>query len=305
MWRVNWNVSIYEARHMDVTFAFLKEEQFPEIYSAFMEAFADYHLDASYITETVLFNRAIKNAVDYETSVGVFAGTKMVGFTLIGIDHWKGVPAAFDAGTGIIPAYRGRGIAKQMFDFAIPKLKQLGIEKFILEVLQVNEPAVKAYQKAGFEITREFDCFQLEIAKVKASEELLRPLIIKQVGKETLGSLQRDLEWEPSWENSFASIERIPDEVIIYGSYDERDIVGILVYYPLLNWIVSILVRREYRRKRIATGLLSHFIHNLSPHISLVKLVNADHSDEGLRAFLDKTGFEFEINQFEMEYTVE
>lgn len=266
-----------------------------------MEAFADYYLDAGYMTEDVLFKRAIKNAVDFESSVGVFAGPKIVGFTLIGIDRWKGALSAFDAGTGIIPSYRGKGIAKQMFDFAIPKLRKQHVERFILEVLQVNQPAVKAYQKAGFRISREFDCFQLEKQRVHLQGGEQVPIKIHLVGREILHSFRGELDWEPSWENSFASIERIPDEVILYGAYNGRKCVGILAYYPLLNWIMCLLVRREYRRKGIAGGLLQHFIRSLPSDVSFVKLINVDHGDEAMRAFLEKAGFEFQISQYEME----
>jgi ribosomal protein S18 acetylase RimI-like enzyme len=286
---------------MSLKHDFLKEDQFPQIYAAFMEAFADYYVDAGHITEEVLYNRMQKNAVDFESSIGVFADSKIVGFTLIGIDRWRGELCAFDAGTGIIPAYRGKGIAKQMFDFALPKLRDCGVRKFILEVLQVNEPAVKAYQKAGFRITREFDCFQSERRRVLVLRVARNPFAIKPVGKEILESFRGDLDWEPSWENSFASIQRIPGEVTILGAHHKTDCVGILVYSPMLNWIMCLLVRRQYRRKGVGSGLLFHFMRHLPSDTPSVRLINVDHGDKAMRAFLDKVGFEYLINQYEME----
>ncbi len=138
---------------MPLEYAFLKTEQLARISETFTIAFADYYLDMSSMSERIFTNRAVKNSVRYDCSVGVFDESRLVGVTLAGIDDWLGQPAAFDAGTGIIPDYRGRGIARKMFDFAVPKLRDYGVKKFLLEVLQVNEPAIKAYKAAGFGIT--------------------------------------------------------------------------------------------------------------------------------------------------------
>ena len=109
---------------MSLEYSFLKEEQFPRIHRAFMEAFAEYYVDTSGMTETVLHNRAVKNGVDFGLSAGVFDGKDLVGFTLIGLDRWNEKSGAYDIATGIVPSHTGRGIAGGMFDFALPKLEE-------------------------------------------------------------------------------------------------------------------------------------------------------------------------------------
>jgi ribosomal protein S18 acetylase RimI-like enzyme len=214
---------------MTVRFSFLEKNQFPLVHKTFLEAFSDYQVDMSYMTEEVMFKRAVKNAVDFESSVGIFEGDRMVGFTLIGIDKWQNTLSAFDIGTGIIRNLRGKGIARQMFDFALPRLKTQAVKKFILEVIQTNEPAVKAYRNAGFYITREFDCFELEVKKANLQEKAGSPTNIEFIGRDVLPLLQDFLDWEPSWENSFSAIKRIPDDVVLYGALSEGECVGLLV----------------------------------------------------------------------------
>ncbi|NIO28674.1 MAG: GNAT family N-acetyltransferase [Candidatus Latescibacteria bacterium] len=282
-------------------YSFLTRDHFPLVYRTFVEAFADYYVDASYVTREVLLNRAIKNGVEFESSVGVFDKKKMVGFTIIGIDVWNDSLSAFDAGTGIIPAYKGKGIAKQMFDFAVPRLREKGVSKFLLEVIQANEPAVRAYRKAGFVITREFDCFELNIESANLYAASKLPLEVKPLGKSGLAEFSEHIDWQPSWENSFASIERIPDRVEIYGAFVEGICGGLLVYYPLINWIMSLVVKREYRRKGIATSLVSHFVKTSPSDVSVVKLINVDHSDEGMLKLLEKLRFKLTVKQYEME----
>lgn len=288
-------------------YSFLSSDHYPQIYQTFKEAFADYYLDMSYLTEERLFNRAIKNGVEYESSVGVFDGDKMVGFTLIGIDYWNNELSAFDAGTGIIPGYRGKGIAKQMFEFSLPRLKKRGVKRFILEVLQENERAVKAYQKTGFKITREFDCFELTLADAALETEKDNiHLEIQPVTKDRLSAFREYVDWRPSWENSFSSIERIPgdDDLVMYGAFIDKQWVGLLVYYPFLNWIMSLVVKKAYRRKGIAGRLMAHFIDGFTYDQSKVKLVNVEGSDTGMIKFLEGIGFKVYTRQFEMEFII-
>ena len=73
----------------NMRFSFLKKNLFPLIHRTFLEAFSDYQVDMSYITEEVMFKRAVKNAAAFKSSVGVFDDDRMVGFTLIGIDNWQ------------------------------------------------------------------------------------------------------------------------------------------------------------------------------------------------------------------------
>jgi ribosomal protein S18 acetylase RimI-like enzyme len=282
--------------NMDIQYEFLSNDRFPEIHRTFMEAFADYYVDTSGVTETMLYNRAIKNGVDFGLSVGAVAGDEMVGVTIVGCDRWKGVAAAFDIGTGIVPDYRGKGIAKRMFEFAVPELRNRGVEKFVLEVIQENEPAIKAYKGAGFNVTREFDCFNW---KPNGAPQL--PHDIRPVDREVLSELESHLDWRPSWENSFASIRRIPDDVMMYGAFVEDVCAGVIVYYPLINWITTLVVKREYRRRGVATALLAHFARKRPEGIDAVKLINIDHSDTATLALLANVGVEPIVQQFEME----
>ena len=71
---------------MSLGYRFLDRSTFPVVYRTFVRAFSDYALEMSYMTEERMFNRAIKNGVDFESSVGVYSDEGMVAFTLIEID---------------------------------------------------------------------------------------------------------------------------------------------------------------------------------------------------------------------------
>lgn len=289
---------------MAILYSFLNEKISPQIYEAFLEAFSDYIVDMSYMNEKSFLNRSIKNGIDFSSSVGVFENEKMVGYTLIGIDRFKNYRSAFDIGTGIIKDYRGRGIAREMFNFALPKLKEKGVEKFVLEVIQENEAAVKAYKKSGFEITREFDCFQLEFKKFKFREISKNKLIIQSIGKDNINEFKRFLDWEPSWENSFASIMRIPDEILLFEAVYKEESSGFLAYYPALNWIMSIAVKKEERMKGIGYNLINYLVKQIRNKIDFLNLINVESSDKAMIKFLKNSGFELYGKQYEMELQI-
>jgi ribosomal protein S18 acetylase RimI-like enzyme len=278
---------------------FLRTEEFAQLYDAFMVAFGDYYVDSSYLTREALYNRAIKNGIVFDASVGAFDGGVLVGFTMVGLDEWKGCKAAFDIATGVVPTHRGRGLARRMFDTAVPRLKEWSVERFVLEVLQGNGPAVKAYKSAGFEVTREFDCFSLDRRRARLTPRT--PVDVRLVDRRFLCEVEAYLDWHPSWENSFSSITRIPDAVTLHGAFDGNRCVGLLVYYPVLNWIQTLVVDPSRRRRGIATALIGELLEHLSPEVTTIKLNNVDHSDSATLALLSRTGFELVVSQYEME----
>jgi len=280
---------------------FLREDQLLLLHDAFHEAFADYQLDLSSLTSERLRCRLEKNAVDLESSVGVFDGDTMVGFTLFGIDDWRGTRSAFDAGTGIVPAHRGAGWARRMFDQAMPRLVQRGVRKVVLEVLQDNAPAIKAYEKAGFRKTRELDCYAVERTSLAATEPRGTAVAVRPINNDALQEFREFLGWEPSWENSFSSMARIPEDVARYGAFVGHECVGVLVYCAMLNWITCLLVKASHRRCGVATHLLTSFLENHTWEFPTVKLNNVDRSDQAMHEFLTQCGFTLYVGQFEME----
>ena len=285
-----------------VRYEYLTREQYPEVFRTFREAFADYGINMNYMNEVNMLNRWIKNGVDFSLSSAALDRDRMVGFTMIGAGDWKGKPAAFDAGTGIIPAYRGMGVATGMLREVTRKLVEKNIGNFLLEVLQDNAPAIRAYEKNGFRIEREFDCYMLDIEKTFSVRVPLRnDLLIRPVTRQDLSLFEPFLDWNPSWENSFSAIRRIPDEVMIFGAMKMNRWAGMTAYYPGLNWVMSIAVDPSFRRSGVATALLHHLLVILRGKHDMIRMINVDHSDQAMAAWLKKTGWKRFTGQYEMK----
>lgn len=275
---------------------------FEEIHQTFVDAFSDYAVDVSYMTPDVMRNRAIKNGYDPEASVGVFKDDKMLGFTLVGIDKHYDTWAAFDIMTGLVKGFRGKGIASEMFNFIKPKLNEKKIEEFYLEVLQENKAAIRAYQKTGFKIIRSLDCFTLDVKDFKTTEESRIPLSFRNAQRSEIDDFETFNDWVPSWENSFSSIKRIPDEVIIISAEYSINKVGLLVYYPMLNWIMAFLIDPKYRKMGVGSAMIHELISQLNGNVTMLKFYNIQSEDEDLISFLKTSGFEEVVAQYEMRY---
>lgn len=287
---------------MKVMYKNLVNVSFEELHKTFVDAFADYAVDVSYMTPQVIKNRAIKNGYDPASSVGVFENEKLVGFTLVGIDNHYEKPAAFDIMTGIVKDYRGQGIASQMFDFIKPSLKKKNIQQFFLEVLQENSAAIRAYKKTGFKITRSLECFIINPKSFKPTQESRIPLIFKKLSPSEIDDFETFSDWAPSWENSFNAIKRIPDETIIIDAEYSINKLGLIVYYPLINWIMALQVDPKYRNLGVGSALIARLIDEINGKTDQIKFLNIQSEDEDLIAFLKASGFEIMTSQYEMKY---
>ena len=149
------------------TIRFLGADDAPALLEAFNRAFADYAVDVR-MDEARFRDLLARRAVRLDLSVGAFADGRIVAFLANGFAPWRGAPAAYDSGTGVVPGFRGRGLAARTFDFAAPRLVAEGARRYVLEVLVSNEPALRIYRAKGFAPTRRLLCFEAEPATIAA-----------------------------------------------------------------------------------------------------------------------------------------
>lgn len=73
---------------------------------------------------------------------------------------------AYITHVGIIPAFRGRGIAKRLLMAACSYVKQIGFDRIVLEVDANNLEAITLYRKLGFlPVSSKNNMLQLELKK--------------------------------------------------------------------------------------------------------------------------------------------
>lgn len=132
-----------------------------EILECINKAFSDYSMPIKFTAETMqLFFKT--SDINKALSFCAYSGDDMVGFILNSSNIYNKEPVVFDAGTGVVPEFRGQGIFTSLYAYTEQELCKHGIKKYYLEVLQHNVRAKSLYERNGFSITREFSVMQLD-----------------------------------------------------------------------------------------------------------------------------------------------
>ena len=136
-------------------FRALQETSLQQLADCFNLAFSDYEQPICFTPESLQYYLTASN-VDLRLSFGAFLDEEMVGFILNAAGSYHGQKVVFDAGTGVIPQHRGKGVFSALFAYTCTQLQKCQITSYYLEVLQSNQPAVAIYSKKGFSVEREY-----------------------------------------------------------------------------------------------------------------------------------------------------
>ncbi len=267
-----------------------------EFTTCFNEAFSDYvipfHASAEYLSSR--FNGA---GVNDQLSFGAFGrDNKLVAFIMHGIHEKQGEKIAFNVGTGVIPEYRGRRLVGEIYHQAIPSLKADNVKQVMLEVIQMNEKAIKAYRNIGFEIKRELICFKgsIEIKDHSFRENIeIRTTTTDQFDWDSVTNLWN---YEPSWEQSIHAILRNPHLYEVYLIGEEDHLHGYAVVNSTTGSILQFGVREEFREQGIGATLFR----KIGEKHSKVSILNIDKRDTKTIHFLKRRGLDVMIEQYEM-----
>ncbi len=275
---------------------FLTSQLFPAIHETFVAGFADYLIKFQ-LSEHQFQNHIRLNAVDLDRSVGCFDGESLVGVSLNGFGEWEGKPTTYDAGTTVRPEYRRRGISRAMFDQMIPKFAGEGFEQFLLEVITENEPAVKLYKSLGFYTTRELLLLEAE-SPVKLGTPAPDSIEIREIHRHESIPYENFWDGKPSWQNSREAVERSLRTKRFFGAFDGDDCVGYIIFSAGMGRLAQIAVRRDHRRKGIASRLLLEMQKDSSDQ--KLQVINLDESLTESVVFFRNRGFRKVLGQFEM-----
>lgn len=275
-----------------IRFNTLENTTSQEILDCFNDAFSAYIIPLQLSKE--LFEWKLKSEnFNPSLSVGAFDGDKLVGFILHCTDSKFAPHIVYNGGTGVIEAYRNQAITRKMYNYIIPKLKQNGIKKVLLEVIEGNHAAHQSYLKAGFETIRTLIAYKgdIEVSGINDAIEIIP-------SEQPLVSLSAQMSCVPSWQNASHTLDRVYDTLEVYEAHDNGAIVGYIAYNPLLKRMHQIAVYPNYQRQKIAQTLLN-FIAN--KHGNSQSIINVDSSQLGVNKFLENVGLKKQIQLFEME----
>jgi len=266
------------------------------LHKTFLNAFSDYQvkMDLPILKFQYMLQRRGYVA---KASIGAFNDDILVGFVLNGVRNWDGKLTAYDTGTGVIETYRKQGITSNMLLNVRQLFKEMGVEQYLLEVIQSNTSAFQIYKKQGFKILRDFECFHLDKNKYNPITTY-KVEHINMVNPDDWRELKGFWDFVPSWQNSIDSINAISDAFIYSVVRLNDSIVGYGVIDKKTGDIPQIAVNKNYRCKGIASSIITDLIKNTESNN--INVINVDGESKPMKDFLLKLGFEYGVSQYEM-----
>ncbi|WP_316820367.1 GNAT family N-acetyltransferase [Pedobacter gandavensis] len=260
-------------------------------------SFSDYIVPFQLTLEKLQF-KILTEDVKLNLSVGVFDGDRMVGVMLHGLRDTAEGLVAYNAATGVIPDYRGRGLVRKMYDHLLPELKKLKVKKMLLEVITENYVAIKAYEKMGYTVVRKLDCYtgKIQVGENNAVASL------KEIDGFRWSEFISFWSMAPSWQNDLQSLENSKEHCCIIGAYHDDLLVGYAIFNPTSRKVNQLAVAAAYRSKGIGSQLLS-YINELAGQQE-VYVFNVAHDQASTMSFLKKLGLRSGIAQYEMSRQV-
>lgn len=276
----------------------LNETRIDIIHKAFLDAFSDYAEPFNLSLEQFIYMIERRGCV-LELSFGAFQNNKLIGFVLNGIGNYNGRKTAYDTSTGVIKEFRRKGIAMKILNESLPILIKGGVSQYLLEVLCNNTSALNLYQKAGFNISREFDYYIFSKANLNINNKCMRnDYHFEEIINPNWNLVKTYWEIEPSWQNSICSIQRKINCFHMIGVFKGNHVVGFGIIEKLTGDIPQLVIAKDYQRKGLATALLNHLL-NYSKS-SKIKMINIESKYLPFKEFLRSLNVPLPSKQYEM-----
>lgn len=175
--------------------------ELPYVIDVFLRAFEGYFVPLP--TDPAYWEDRFRSArVDLSGSFGAFDGDELVAFVIHGFGTLNGHVTAFNTGTGVLPAYRGRRLVDAIYEAAIPALRERGVTRSTLEVITKNAVAVRLYERLGFRVEHLWHSFSGTLATQPTDDVLVSADL-------RTADLGTDAQY--SWDYSEESVLRAPE----------------------------------------------------------------------------------------------
>ena len=267
----------------------LADTDFSTIIDCFHQAFENYFVP--FPKENEFWKTRWQLAkVDFSLSYGMFENNLLIGFIINAVDYRNKKRIAFNTGTGVLPAYRGKRIVKSIYKYAIKDLVQHGITACALEVITENTIAIKAYKSIGFNIVKKYKCFSGKI-QLKSNTKVT----LHEINFSEFDALHIPNQEHYSWDHH--------KNVLKNGNYTYFKIINnhifesFFVINPTNGYIAQFdtLTNKEEAWKRLFTGInqiaktvkINNIDERLTNKIKNVALINLKNTIDQFEMRLD------------------
>lgn len=278
-------------------FKTIEDISLTELTHTFNSAFSDYIVRLQF-SESQMLQKLKNENIQLSISYGAYEKNKLVGFILNAFDSYYYPNSIYNAGTGVIPEFRGLRIIEQLYSYAINELVTKGFVNHQLEVAIENEKAKKVYEKTGFKIYRDLACY-----KGKSIQSINSTFEVRQLNSINLKELQEYWNFKPTWQNDSPTINRMIERLTVLTAEINSSIIGYCIFNKDSGRIHQLAVKPNWRKKGIGKALLDGIFKE--GYRGELTILNIDKRDLETNQFLINLGFTTYVDQYEMKLKIE
>jgi ribosomal protein S18 acetylase RimI-like enzyme len=276
----------------------LQDVSLPRLHAAFTDAFSNYEVSMAMPMERLAETMQTRS-YDARLSLGYFADGELVAFILVGCREIEERKVAYNLSTGVARAFQKQGMGDILLKALLHKLREEGIQEFVLEVLVNNHAAQKLYERNGFQIKRRLNCYEKSLAgQDKASLPGQDEYAVKQMLVLSEASYN---SFAPSWQNSFASYQCVSDKYQACLLTEDGHVQAYGIVHKERGSLLQLGIHPQKRNPEIA-GRILELIADATRSEKLV-IVNIE-ANSDMEAILLKQGFTPLVSQYEMHLSL-
>lgn len=266
----------------------LNEVKTIEILQCVNKAFSDYSYPINF--SEVTLNKFIKASnINKSLSFCAYSDEIMVGFIFNSSSIYKDELVVFDAGTGVIPEFRGQGVFTSLYAYVERQLNRIGIKKYYLEVLQQNTRAKTLYNNNGFMVTREFSVLHLTTSSINYNNPIIQ---YKSLEKFDFSCVNNLTLIDPSYEHSYNVIIKNPELYRVAYLENDCKLTAFCVFSIDNGSLITLAYSNIFSLKEIIKTIASSY--------KSITAKNIDTSYSALINMMYSIGFTQITSQYEM-----
>jgi ribosomal protein S18 acetylase RimI-like enzyme len=277
-------------------FKTMEDISLTELTQTFNSAFSDYLVKLQF-SESQMLQKLKSENIQLSMSYGAYEKNKLVGFILNAFDSYYYPKSIYNAGTGVIPEFRGLRIIEQLYSYAIKELVTKGFVNHQLEVAIENEKAKKVYEKTGFKIYRDLACY-----KGKSIQTINSTFEVRKLNTINLKEVNQFWNYNPTWQNDSPTINRMIERLTVLAAEINSSIIGYCIFNKDSGRIHQLAVKKEWRNKGVGRSLINRIVSE--GHDDELTILNIDKRDLETNQFLTNLGFTAYVDQYEMKLEI-
>ncbi|MED3874260.1 GNAT family N-acetyltransferase [Lysinibacillus capsici] len=240
-----------------------------EVLKAWNKGFEGYFIEIN-MTAEMFLQRLVGEGLSPEHSIVVFDQEEPIAIVMNGFRTIDGQKTAWNGGTGISPAYRGKGVSRLLMEETLAIYKRENVELGTLEAIKENQVAIALYEKYGYVVANQLLFLSGEYEAKVTSTVALHIATIRPEQLAYLSFYRENVPWQCNWQSV-----KHGEAKVFYN--DNHEPLGYMLYKTLWNEygeVERILLYQMVILEESNVELITQFLASITTHKVHLTTVN-------------------------------